>query len=70
MTILLNRAAGVAATMPTNVAGQRFTWIDIAGSTANVITPASGLIGGQASYTMVAYEAVQVEGDGTNWYIL
>ena len=67
-------ATDITLTLPTAVghAGQRFRIMRINSTAGNVIiaTTSSQTINGNASYTLTnQYQYVEVESDGTNWFI-
>lgn len=69
-----NRAGTVAVTLPAVAVGRAVTIKDESGSasTNNItITPASGLIEGNASYTLnLNYGSITTYCNGTNWFII
>ena len=69
-----NRAGTVAVTLPAVAIGRLITIKDESGGAASnniTITPASGLIEGNASYTLnINYGAVTTYCNGTNWFII
>ena len=69
-----NRAGTVAITLPAVAVGRVVTIKDESGGAATnniTITPASGLIEGNASYTLnINYGSITTYCNGTNWFII
>lgn len=65
-------AASKTLNLPAAVAGKKLVIKNETSSTnAIVVTPVSGTIDGAATYSMVvAYEALTLVSDGTNWFII
>jgi hypothetical protein len=71
--VLCNLSAPHIMTLPANTLGRVIRYKDIAGNAATdniTITPASGNIDGASTYVMnVNHQAIEVVGDGTNWWV-
>jgi len=69
-----NRAGTIGVTLPAVAVGRMVTIKDESGNAASnviTITPASGLIEGNASYTLnINYGSVTTYCNGTNWFII
>jgi len=69
-----NRAGTIGVTLPAVAVGRMVTIKDESGNAASnviTITPASGLIEGNASYTLnINYGSITTYCNGTNWFII
>jgi hypothetical protein len=71
--LLCNYSGNCALQLSSGATGAlgRFYWIkNINAAGYVVVSPQSGTIDGQSSYTLAPYQAIQVVSDGTNWWIM